>query len=133
MLPIALRRHARSEWIGAPSVPDHRSPVPRNAPPLSARLSELKGRRLSNAEKRVSAIEVNLLPVRPPAELGAAHDLLVSSARLMREALKLHRGAAGAADEEAARNASAAAAGALLLLDTARTRIGQFFRPPVAP
>jgi hypothetical protein len=95
--------------------------------------AELKGRRLSNAEKRVSAIEVNLLPVRPPAELGAAHDLLVSSARLMREALKLHRGAAGAADDEAARNASAAAAGALLLLDTARTRIGQFFRPPAAP
>ena len=93
----------------------------------------LKGRRLSNAEKRVAALEGELLPVQPPAELGAAHDLLVSSARLMREALRLHRGAAGAGGEEAARNASAAAAGALLLLDTARARIEQFFRPPAAP
>ena len=96
----------------------------------------LKGRRLSNAEKRVAALEVKLLPVQPPAELGPAHDLLVSSARLMREALRLHRGAAGAGGsggEEAARNASAAAAGALLLLDTARARIEQFFRSPAAP
>ena len=95
--------------------------------------TELKGRRLSNAEKRVSSIEVGLLPVTPPTELGAAHDLLLSSARLMREALRLHRGAVPAGDSDAARNASAAAAGALLLLDTARTRIGQFFRPPAAP
>ena len=93
----------------------------------------LNGRRLSNAEKRVAALEVKLLPVQPPAELGPAHDLLVSSARLMREALRLHRGAAGTGGEEAARNASAAAAGALLLLDTARARIEQFFRSPAAP
>ena len=93
----------------------------------------LKGRRLSNTEKRVAAIAVNLLPAQPPAELGSAHDLLVSSARLMREALRLPRGAAGAGGEEAARNASAAAAGALLLLDTARARIELFFRSPADP
>ena len=95
--------------------------------------TSLKGRRLSNAEKRVAAIEVRLLPVQPPAELVPAHELLVSSARLMREALRLHRGAAGAGDVEAARNASAAAAGALMLLETARARIDRFFRPPAAP
>jgi hypothetical protein len=92
-----------------------------------------EGRRLSKAEQRVSAIEVGLLPATPPAELGPAHDLLVSSARLMREALRLQRGATSSGDAAAARNASAAAAGALLLLETARTRIDAFFRKPAAP
>ena len=96
-------------------------------------LAELKGRRLSRAEKRVAAIEVSLLPAAPPAELGAAHDLLVSSARLMREALRLHRGATKSGNAAAAQNASAAAAGALLLLEAARTRIDDFFRKPAAP
>ena len=96
-------------------------------------LAGLKGRRLSKVEKRVSAIEVSLLPVTPPAELGPAHDLLVSSARLMREALRLQRGATSSGDAAAAQNASAAAAGALLLLETARTRIDEFFRKPAAP
>ena len=96
-------------------------------------LTVLKGRRLSKAEKRVSAIEVSLLPITPPAELVAAHDLLLSSARLMREALRLQRASAGSRDPAAAQNASAAAAGALLLLDTARTRIGGFFQKPAAP
>ena len=96
-------------------------------------LTVLKGRRLSKAEKRVSAIEVSLLPITPPAELAAAHDLLLSSARLMREALRLQRASAGSRDPAAAQNASAAAAGALLLLDTARARIDEFFRKPAAP
>lgn len=96
-------------------------------------LTILKGRRLSSAEKRVSAIEVGLLPIAPPAELGAAHELLLSSARLMREALRLQRTSAGSRDTEAVQNASAAAAGALLLLDAARARIDEFFRKPAAP
>ena len=95
-------------------------------------LEGLTGRRLSKTEKRVGAIVVSLLPVTPPAELTAAHDLLLSSARLMGQALRLQRGPA-VPREDAARNASAAAAGALLLLDTARTRIGEFFRKPAAP
>jgi hypothetical protein len=96
-------------------------------------LTVLKDRRLSKAEKRVSAIEVGLLPITPPAELVAAHDLLLSSARLMREALRLQRASAGTRDAASAQNASAAAAGALLLLDTARARIGEFFRKPAVP
>jgi hypothetical protein len=96
-------------------------------------LTVLKGRRLSKAEKRISAVEVSLLPITPPAELSAAHDLLLSSARLMREALRLQRSSAGADGAAAAQNASAAAAGALLLLDTARARIGEFFQKPAAP
>jgi hypothetical protein len=91
------------------------------------------GRRLSKVEKRVAAIEVSLLPATPPAELGPAHDLLVSSARLMREALRLQRGATSSGDAAALENASAAAAGALLLLQTARTRVDEFFRKPAAP
>jgi hypothetical protein len=51
----------------------------------------------------------------------------------MREALRLHRGSAAAANAAMAQNASAAAAGALLLLETARTRIDEFFRKPAAP
>jgi hypothetical protein len=93
----------------------------------------LKDRRLSKIEKRVSAIEVSLLPITPPAELGAAHDLLLSSARLMREALRLQRGSSGPGGAASVQNAAAAAAGALLLLDTAQTRIGEFFRKPAAP
>ena len=96
-------------------------------------LAALKGRRLSKVEKRVSALEVSLLPMTPPVELGPAHDLLVSSARLMREALRLQRGATTSGDAAATQNASAAAAGALLLLETARTRIDEFFRRPAAP
>jgi hypothetical protein len=96
-------------------------------------LTLLKGRRLSRAEKRVSAIEVHLLPITPPAELGAAHDLLLSSARLMREALRLQRKSGGSRDAETVQNASAAAAGALLLLNAARARIGEFFQKPAAP
>ncbi|MCU0250955.1 MAG: hypothetical protein MUE61_12140 [Vicinamibacterales bacterium] len=96
-------------------------------------LAGVKGRRLSKAERRVAAIEVSLLPMTPPVELGPAHDLLVSSARLMREALRLQRGATTSGDAAATQNASAAAAGALLLLETARTRIDEFFRRPAAP
>ena len=96
-----------------------------------------KGRRLSKVEKRVSAIEVSLLPVTPPVELGPAHDLLVSSARLMREALRLQRGATSSGDAAATQNASAAAAGALLLLETARTPhrrvLPKACRPVIAP
>ena len=96
-------------------------------------LAEVKDRRLAKVDRRVSSIEVGLLPAKPPAELGAAHDLLVSSARLMREAIRLQRGAAGSEGGVAVRNASAAAAGALLLLQTARTRIEEYFRKPAAP
>ncbi len=96
-------------------------------------MSGIDAKRLARTEKRVSAIEVSLLPLSPPDELRPSHDLLVSSIRLMREAIRLWRGAAGSGDMNAARNASAAAAGALLLLDTARGRIDGFFRRPAAP
>ncbi|MFO7693337.1 MAG: hypothetical protein R6V57_09660 [Vicinamibacterales bacterium] len=96
-------------------------------------VAALKGRRLSNAEKRVSALEARLLLVQPPSELEAVHGLLVSSARLMREALRLHREADASREAATAQNASAAAAGALLLLDAGRARIEEFFRRPAAP
>jgi len=96
-------------------------------------LAGLKGRRLSNAERRVLALEARLLLVQPPSELEAVHGLLVSSARLMREALRLYREGGASRETAAARNASAAAAGALLLLDAGRVRIEEFFRRPVAP
>jgi hypothetical protein len=92
----------------------------------------LTGRRLSRTEKRVGTIVVSLLPAQPPPELASAHELLLSSARLMGQALRLQRGPA-AARGEASQNASAAAAGALLLLDSARGRIDEFFRKPAAP
>jgi hypothetical protein len=83
--------------------------------------------------KRLSAIEVGLLPLGPPAELRPAHDMLVSAARLMREAVRLQRRAALSGEMPVAQNASAAAAGGLLLLELARTRIDEFFRRPVLP
>ena len=96
-------------------------------------LSGLDPKRLAKAEKRVSSIEVGLLPIAPPDDLRAAHELLLSSVRLMREALRLHRGAAISGDAASAQNASAAAAAALLLFDTARGRIDEYFRRPAAP
>jgi hypothetical protein len=96
-------------------------------------LSGLDPRRLAKAEKRVSSIEVGLLPIAPPDDLRATHELLLSSARLMREALRLHRGAAISGDMASAQNASAAAAGAILLFDTARNRIDEYFRRPAPP
>jgi hypothetical protein len=96
-------------------------------------MSGLDAKRLSKVDKRISAIEVGLLPLNPPAELRPAHDMLISSVRLMREAVRLWRSAAVSGEMNTARNASAAAAGALLLLDTASGHIDEFFRRPVAP
>jgi len=96
-------------------------------------LSGLEPGRLSKMDKRLSAIEVGLLPLDPPAELRTAHDMLVSAARLMREAARLQRGAALSGEMRVAQNASAAAAGGLMLLKTSRTRIDEFFRRPVLP
>jgi hypothetical protein len=96
-------------------------------------LSGLDPGRLSKTDERISAIEVGLLPLDPPAELRPAHDMLVSAARLMREAVRLQRSAALSGEMHVAQNASAAAAGGLLLLETARTRINEFFRRPVLP
>jgi hypothetical protein len=97
------------------------------------RMSGVDPRRLSTALRRLSAIEVALLPLDPPPDLQPAHDMLLSAVHLMREAVRLWRGAAISGDMNMARNASAAAAGALLLVDTARGRVGEFFRRPVAP
>jgi len=97
------------------------------------RMSGVEARRLSKALKRVAAIEVALLPLDPPPDLQPAHDMLLSSVHLMREAVRLWRGAAISGDMNMARNASAAAAGALLLFETARGRIDEYFRRPVAP
>ena len=96
-------------------------------------LSGIEPARLSKTDKRISAIEVGLLPLGPPAELRPAHDMLVSAARLMREAARLQRGAALSGEMRVAQNASAAAAGGLMLLKTSRTRIDEFFRRPVLP
>jgi len=96
-------------------------------------LSGLKPGRLSKTDKRISAIGVELLPLDPPVELRPAHDMLVSAARLMREAVRLQRTAALSGEMDVAQNASAAAAGGLLLLETARTRIDEFFGRPVLP
>ncbi len=96
-------------------------------------MSGLDPKRLLKTNTRISVIEVGLLPLSPPADLRPAHDMLISSVRLMREAVRLWRGAAVSGEMNAARNASAAAAGALLLLDTARGRIDGFFRRPAAP
>jgi hypothetical protein len=96
-------------------------------------LSGLESGRLSKTDKRISAIEVGLLPLNPPAELRPAHDMLVSAVRLMREAVRLQRSAALSGEMRVAQNASAAAAGGLLLLEISRTRIDEFFRRPVLP
>jgi hypothetical protein len=90
-------------------------------------------RQLPKTDKRISAIEVGLLPLDPPAGLRPAHDMLLSSVRLMREAVRLRRVAAASGEMSVAENASAAAAGSLLLLDLARAHIDDFFRRPALP
>jgi hypothetical protein len=96
-------------------------------------LDSIGTRQLGKVSNRVSAIEVGLLPLVPPTELRSAHDLLFSSVRLMREAIKLQGGSASSVDVSRVQNASASAAGALLLLDTARRRIDEFYRRPPTP
>ena len=66
----------------------------------------------------------------PPAELAAAHALLISAVQLSANAAQIRREAALAADMTRAWNASSAAAGALMLGERARTDMQAIVRPP---
>lgn len=96
-------------------------------------MSGLDPRRLPELDRRVRQTEIALLPLAPPGDLRGAHDTLVASLHLMRETVRLWRGALASDDETIPRNASAAAAGAMLLFDSARSSIAEYFRRPVPP
>jgi hypothetical protein len=66
----------------------------------------------------------------PPAELAAAHALLVSAAQLSASAAQVRREAALAGDMTRAWNASSAAAGALMLAGRARSDMQAVVRIP---
>jgi hypothetical protein len=66
----------------------------------------------------------------PPAELQAAHALLVSAAQMADSAARIRREAALSADVARAWDASSAAAGALMLAARARSEMQLLLRPP---
>jgi hypothetical protein len=68
--------------------------------------------------------------IKPPAELGAAHALLVTAVQLAGNAGRIRREAALAEDMTRAWDASSAAAGALMLGARARADLQSLLRPP---
>ena len=68
--------------------------------------------------------------IAPPAELRAAHALLVSAVQLAGNAGQIRREATLAEDIARAWDASSAAAGALMLGARARTDLRSLLRPP---
>ena len=68
--------------------------------------------------------------IAPPAELLAAHSLLLSAAHLAQNAGQIRREATLAADIARAWDASSAAAGALMLAARAKSDIQALLLPP---
>jgi len=93
-------------------------------------MSGPKLRDLKSAERDLLEARAAVMLAKPPDELQASHDALVSGVQLMQAAVSARRTAMTSASLEAARNASAAAAGAILLVERARGEINAFFAPP---
>jgi hypothetical protein len=75
-------------------------------------------------------VQQQLVAIRPPDEMAAAHAALLSSAELGQQALRTRERATMAVDLKAAWDASAAAAGSLMMLAQARQQIKDISRPP---
>jgi len=88
---------------------------------------------LSALQQSAATIVKLLTAVAPPAELTAAHALLMSAAQLAGNAAQIRREAALAGDMKRAWDASSAAAGALMLSAKARTDIVAALRLPQLP
>jgi hypothetical protein len=85
---------------------------------------------LAATERAVSRIMALVAAIVPPAEVVAAHALLVSAAQLAGNAAQIRREAVLAGDMARAWDASSAAAGALMLGARAKSDIQTLLRPP---
>ena len=89
--------------------------------------------RLVTIEEQVKQIRLLVSAVTPPAELAAAHALLLSATNLAENAARIRREATLSGDMARAWDASSAAAGALMLGGQARTEIQASLRQPRLP
>ena len=85
---------------------------------------------LTRLAARLDAAARRLVSIRPPEELRAAHELLVSASRLAVNAVDVRAEAVRSGDVQVAWDASAAAAGAMMLFSRAREDMDAVFRLP---
>jgi hypothetical protein len=81
-------------------------------------------------QARLSGGAERLARMRPPADLEAAHGMLIGAWRFAENAVKGRYDAARSADVNAAWEASSSAAGALLLLSRTQQEIRDLLEPP---
>jgi len=85
---------------------------------------------LANIDRTTRAVLKVMSALEPPAELQAAHALLLSALRMAQNAAQIRREAALTGSIARAWDASAAAAGSMMLTARARTEIQDALRPP---
>ena len=85
---------------------------------------------LANIDRTTRAVLKVMSALEPPAELQAAHALLLSALRMAQNAAQIRREAALTGSIARAWDASAAAAGSMMLTARARTEIQEALRPP---
>jgi hypothetical protein len=85
---------------------------------------------LAAVHRTAARILARASAIDPPAELQAAHALLVSAAQMAQSAVEIRREATLAASMPRAWDASSAAAGSLMLAARARSEIQSLLRPP---
>jgi hypothetical protein len=133
-------RLMRDQWARkAPSIRAYRSavagPIDRLAR-LRPRLEDVKSLAgpdvdaLTDLAHRFEQVARQLVAIRPPPDMEAAHATLRSSAELGQQAMRTRERAAVNADVAAAWDASAAAAGSIMMLAQARKQIDDLSRPP---
>ena len=85
---------------------------------------------LANIDRTTRAVLKVMSALEPPAELQAAHSLLLSALQMAQNAAQIRREAALTGSIARAWDASAAAAGSMMLTARARTEIQDALRPP---
>jgi hypothetical protein len=85
---------------------------------------------LPHLEQRLVMARQQLAAVAPPAELEAAHGLLISALQMARRATSARRDAVSSRNMTLAWEASSAAAGALMLLQRASEELDRLTSPP---
>jgi hypothetical protein len=85
---------------------------------------------LPGLARRFDAVSRRLGFIQAPADMGAAHAALLSSADMGAQAMRLRERAVSQNDIDTAWNASSAAAASMLMLKSARQQIEAAARPP---
>lgn len=94
------------------------------------RLSGPTPKRLQSLQKTLAGGTERLERVRPPEQLRATHEVLVSAWRFAESAAEVRQKAIAAGDMSTAWRASSAAAGAIMLLSRAQQEMRSALEPP---